>query len=85
MSGDQGMLQQRIHSWLGGVQERRNASGYVHFCAPMERALGVAFLGRETGLGSVERFPIFWGGWEAKFFEYSIIYVWIMHQNLPTF
>ena len=75
MSGDQGMLQQRIHSWLGGVQERRNASGYVHFCAPMERALGVAFLGRETGLGSVERFPIFWGGWEAKFFEYSIIYV----------
>eukprot|EP00434_Breviolum_minutum_P015786 symbB.v1.2.013908.t1/scaffold935.1/size150374/5 len=36
VSGDQGMLQQRIHSWLGGVQERRNASGYVHFCAPMD-------------------------------------------------
>ena len=56
------MLQQRIHSWLGGVQERRNASGYVHFCAPMERALGVAVLGPETGLGSVESFPHFLGG-----------------------
>ena len=37
VSGDQGMLQQQIHWWLGGVQERRNASGYVHFCAPVER------------------------------------------------
>lgn len=36
VSGDQGMLQQQIHWWLGGVQERRNASGYVHFCAPVE-------------------------------------------------
>ena len=36
VSGDQGMLQQQIHWWLGGVQERRNATGYVHFCAPLE-------------------------------------------------
>ena len=40
VSGDQGMLQQQIHWWLGGVQERRNASGYVHFCAPVERCDG---------------------------------------------
>lgn len=56
VSGDQGMLQQRIHSWLGGVQERRNASGYVHFCAPMDRALGVA------GSGPVK--PV-WGRWNV--------------------
>ena len=34
------MLQQQIHWWLGGVQERRNATGYVHFCAPVERLDG---------------------------------------------
>lgn len=37
VSGDQGMLQHQIHRWLGGLQERRNATGYVHFCAPVER------------------------------------------------
>ena len=58
------MLQQRIHSWLGGVQERRNASGYVHFCAPMERALGVDV----AGLGSVESFPHFLGGTGSEVF-----------------
>ena len=43
------------------------------------------FWGRETGLGSVESFPIFLGGTGSEVF-WGIVYLCMnMHQNLPTF
>lgn len=79
VSGDQGMLQQRIHSWLGGVQERRNASGYVHFCAPMERGPGSCRFGAVKPVwGRWNVFPIFfWGGTGSDVFWGYSIDVWI--------